>query len=100
MVMGRNFSSSFHWKIEDTKRFDAKTGSELGFECYLNSESSMNTRIFFEWLEPFDTYTGGIKNRTALLLIDNALCHCRSENLLIFLNIEVSSLPPKKQFYT
>ena len=49
----------------------------------------MNTGIFFEWLKAFDLYIQGSRNRKALLLIHNASCRDKMENLPSFLNIEV-----------
>ena len=58
----------------------------------------MTRNLFFEWLIEFESYIGWTPGRRVALLIDNASCHGRIENLPSLRNVEVLFLPKRTTF--
>ena len=55
----------------------------------------MTRDLFFEWLIEFDFYIGRTPGCRVALLIDNACCHGRIENLPSLRNVAVLFLPKR-----
>ena len=55
----------------------------------------MNTDLFLEWIHELDAHVGRKPNRRVVLLMDNANCHLRPENLTELQNLEVAHLPAR-----
>ncbi len=55
----------------------------------------MNTTLFYEWLELFNAYISTTAERRVVLLIDNASCNGRVDDLPELSNVEVVYLPKR-----
>ena len=51
----------FHWELDNSKMFQRKTGSELGFHNHHNSKSQMKSTIFWNGGKNIIHILGGLE---------------------------------------
>ena len=60
---------------QNPRCFSGRNVVGCGMMYRATPKARMNTYLFREWLQNFDSYIGQTANRRAVLLLDNASCH-------------------------